>query len=86
MSYKTEVTFGDGNIYVQMPEEAADSMVAEVLKGYRDLLQKSMDGDAGRYMLTGRLERYQIQNVRDNLIYLSSINTVLEYLGADDAE
>lgn len=86
MSYKTEVTFGDGNIYVQMPEEAAEHMVAEVLKGYRDLLLESMDGDAERYMIDGCLESYQIRNVRDNLMYLSSINTVLEYLGADDAE
>lgn len=86
MSYKTEVTFGDGNIYVQMPEEAAEHMVAEVLKGFRDLLLDSMDGDAERYMIDGCLESYQIRNVRDNLMYLSSINTVLEYLGADDAE
>lgn len=86
MSYKTEVTFGDGNIYVQMPELAAEHMVAEVLKGYRDLLLESMDGDAERYMIDGCLESYQIRNVRDNLMYLSSINTVLEYLGADHAE
>ena len=85
MSYKTEVTFGDGNIYVQMPEEAAEHMVAEVLKGFRDLLLESMDGDAERYMIDGCLESYQIRNVRDNLMYLSSINTVLEYLGADNA-
>ena len=86
MSYKTQVTFGEGNIYVQMPEYAAEHMVAEVLKGYRDLLLESMDGDAERYMIDGRLENYQIVNIRDNLIFLSSINTVLEYLGADHAE
>lgn len=86
MSYKTEVTFGDGNIYVQMPEEAAEHMVAEVLKGFRDLLLESMDGAAERYMIDGCLESYQIRNVRDNLMYLASINTVLEYLGADHAE
>tara|TARA_R110000796_G_scaffold170000_2_gene286847 strand:- start:3782 stop:4042 length:261 start_codon:yes stop_codon:yes gene_type:complete len=86
MSYKTEVTFSDGNVYVQMPEEAAEHMVAEVLTGFRDLLLESMDGDAKRYMIDGHLHDHRVRNVRDNLMYLSSINTVLEYLGADDAE
>lgn len=84
MSYKTAVNFGDGNIYLQMPEAEADNMVVAILRGYRDLLLESMDGDAGRYMIDGCLESYQIRNVRDNLVYLSSIDTVLEYLGADD--
>lgn len=83
MSYKTS---SEGNLYLKIPECDYDQLVAEILKGYRDLLIRSMDCEAERYMIDGYLESYQVTNVRDNLVYLSSIDTILEYIEVQDAE
>lgn len=85
MSFETSVEFGDGKVFVEMPEEAADQMVVTILKGYRDLIQESMDYEAEQYMMNGYMQDYQVQNVKENLLYLFGINKVLDYLGyADD--
>lgn len=86
MSFETSVEFGDGKVFVEMPEEAADQMMITILKGYRDLLQESMDYEAEQYMMNGYMQDYQVNNVKENLLYLFGINKVLDYLGEADAE
>lgn len=86
MSFDTSVTFMEGKIFVEMPEQAADGMLLALLREYRQLVLDSMDYEAERFMVEGVVEDFRLANVRANMEFLSAFNRVIEYIGGPDAE
>jgi hypothetical protein len=86
MSFDTSVTFMDGKIFMEMPEDVADGMILALLREYRQLVLDSMDYEAERFMVEGVVEEFRLANVRSNMEFLSAFDRVIEYVGGQDAE
>lgn len=84
MSYNAKVELVDGKMYVEVSDDSIDELVVSALREYRRLLQDSMDCEAEQYMIHGTIQDFQVRSVKDNLLYLFGIDSVLDYLGASD--
>lgn len=86
MSFDNTVSFMNGKIFMEMPEEVADGMILALLSKYRQLVLDTMDYEAKRFMIEGVVEDFRLANVRSNMEFLSAFDRVIEYVGGSDAE
>lgn len=86
MSFDNTVSFMNGKIFMEMPEEVADGMILALLRKYRQLVLDTMDYEAKRFMIEGVVEDFRLANVRSNMEFLSAFDRVIEYVGGQDAE
>jgi hypothetical protein len=82
------ISYIDGNVYIQVPSDAVDTLAVAVLKEGRQLAQDSFLRSleqVGEQLRQGnkKISDNLVVDLTDNLNYLDAFNTLLEYYGAE---
>ena len=76
------ISYIDGNVYIQVPSDAVDTLAVACLKEGRELAEQALSATLSRIIEVGEMPQL-VTDFTDNLKYLAAFNTLLEYYGAE---
>lgn len=80
------ISYIDGNVYVQIPPQAIDTLAIALLKEGRGVVEESIADTFNRILANGEVMQHHIYDITDNMKYLAAFNTLLEFYGAGEEE
>ncbi len=77
------ISYIDGNVYIQVPSDAVDTLAVACLKEGRELVEASINRTLTYIIELNEAKPNHVADFTDNLKYLAAFNTLLEYYGAE---
>lgn len=76
------ISYIDGNVYMQLPADAVDSLAIVILKEGRETALHSLADTYQRITDNGgRALPHHLEDLHDGTTYVNAFNTLLEYYG-----
>ena len=77
------ISYIDGQVYIQVPPDAVDSLAVAVLKEGRELVNATISDTYMRIADNGgQAKPHHLADLHDNHTYLNAFDTLLAYYGA----